>query len=62
MKRINQLLFYNNFFTHDVFLVVEQKRRMSQIEMTKMALKKVESDSEEEKVITRGCDRVRFSL
>lgn len=29
---------------------VEKKRRLSQIELTKMALKKVESDSEEERV------------
>jgi hypothetical protein len=33
-----------------MFVSVEQKRRMSQIEMTKMALKKVESDSEDERV------------
>ncbi|XP_052800015.1 twitchin-like isoform X4 [Mya arenaria] len=32
---------------------VEQKRRMSQIEVTKMALKKVESDSEEERTGSR---------
>ena len=33
-----------------VTIAVEKKRRLSQIELTKMALKKVESDSEEERV------------
>lgn len=31
-------------------IAVEQKRRLSQIEMTKMGLKKVETDSEEDRV------------
>jgi len=33
-----------------VVVLVEQKRRMSQIELTKMALKKVDSDSEDDRV------------
>ena len=40
----------NDLIVYIVALAVEKKRRLSQIEITKMALKKVESDSEEERV------------